>query len=133
MKTAVVINEQHNLLPGQIELLSAMNHERYEVPATGWTVAEQISHAETIGKNYDAVVFVSPVPVMIAKISLLMGMQEGEKDAGIRIVPQGIHVPRKLFIFAKEKRASKEYAIEGDNIQISSKLSDEFVLVEIKN
>jgi hypothetical protein len=68
----VIINEQHSLMPNQIELLDQKfgqeNWERFNVPATGWTLEEQkeLSH-KLCGKKSEVktVVFASPLPVMI--------------------------------------------------------------------
>lgn len=133
MKTAVVMNEQHNLFPGQLTALEAagLSYEFYKVPATGWTIQEQIDHACQIGKDYDAVVMVSPVPMFMAKLARLVEARTCEKFTGFPLVQEGCYAPQKLFIFSKERREKKEYAIDGDNVAISSKLSDEFVLVEV--
>lgn len=135
MKTAVVINEQHNLFPGQEEILntSGLDWEKYPVPATGWTIEQQMEHACSIGKNYGAVIIVSPVPAFIMKLAMLVEARNCERQAGFPLVPQGASAPQKVFLFSKEKREKKEYLVDGGNVQISSKLNDEFVLVEIQN
>lgn len=134
MITAVVINEQHNLFPGQEAALKAagLRYELFKVPATGWTIAQQIDKACTIGRDYGVVVMVSPVPMFMAKLARLIEARDCERYAGFPLVPQGCYAPQKLFIFSKEKREKKEYAIDGENVAISSKLSDEFVLVEVE-
>lgn len=133
MRTAVVINEQHNLFPGQAAALEAagLDYELYKVPATGWTIAQQIEKACEIGRDYEAVVMVSPVPMFMAKLARLVESRDCEKYAGFPLVPQGCYAPEKIFIFSKENRAAKEYSFAAGNVTISSKLSDEFVLVEV--
>lgn len=134
MKTAVIINEQHNLFPGQESALEAagLDYEMYKVPATGWTIEQQIDKACEIGRDYEAVVMVSPVPMFTAKLARLVEARDCEADTGMPLIPRGCYAPQKLFIFSKEKREKKEYAIDGDNVAISSKLSDDFILVEVR-
>lgn len=132
MKTAVIINEQHSLFPGQIELLAGFDYELYKVPATGLTIQEQFERAEAIAQTYEAVIFVSPIPVMLAKLAMVVEARSCEKAVGMPLLQTGVAL-KSLFIFAKERREKKEYTVDGDNVQIASKLSDEFVLVEVTN
>lgn len=68
MKTTIIINEQHTLLPEQEAILK----EKFEtwstilVPATGWSREERDIICDTLRGN---VVFVSPVPGMILELA----------------------------------------------------------------
>ncbi len=68
MKTMIIINEQHTLLPEQESILK----EKFGawstilVPATGWTREEREIISDTLRGN---VVFVSPIPGMIMDLA----------------------------------------------------------------
>ena len=68
MKTTVIINEQHTLLPEQESILTE-NFGTWTtilVPATGWTREERGIICDTIRGN---IVFVSPIPGMILDLA----------------------------------------------------------------
>ena len=69
-KAIIIINEQHNLLPEQVEILENRfdSFELLKVPAEGWTKAEmdQIMLL-SIPQSYVAV-FASPIPYMIKEM-----------------------------------------------------------------
>ena len=68
MKTTVIINEQHTLLPEQESILT----EKFGTwltllaPTTGWTMEERDIICDTLRGN---VVFVSPIPGMILDLA----------------------------------------------------------------
>ena len=78
-KTVVVINEQHKMLPAQIELLPE-NFEELKVPAKGWTIREMNKQIPLLEKC-DIVVFISPIPYMIRQLGFGLGyaMYDGWK------------------------------------------------------
>ena len=68
MKTTIIINEQHTLLPEQESILTE-NFGTWTtilVPATGWTREERGIICDTIRGN---IVFVSPIPGMILDLA----------------------------------------------------------------
>ena len=69
MKSVVVINEQHSLLPDQIRALSenyADGYELQKVPSDGLTLSQQDTLAqELVNSKYDDIVFASPIPALI--------------------------------------------------------------------
>ena len=75
MKTLVVMNEQHSLLPDQERVLNENlrgGWELYPVPAEGWTLAEM--REKVMGDLFSApVVFVSPVPALILWLGAARG------------------------------------------------------------
>ena len=68
MKTTVIINEQHTLLPEQESILieKFVTWTTIPVPATGWTKEERDIICNTLIGN---VVFVSPIPGMILELA----------------------------------------------------------------
>lgn len=66
----VIINEQHKILPVQHEQIIAAvgEYNILKVPLTGWTLAQQFEKIDTL-MNVDAVIFISPLPVMITYLS----------------------------------------------------------------
>jgi len=69
MKTIVIINEQHSLLPEQEKIISFfIQMETMKVPASGWTIEEQKKIVNDWNPN-DIAIFVSPVPVLLALLA----------------------------------------------------------------
>lgn len=75
----VFINEQHYLLPGQVELLEDVYETRL-VPKDGWTYEEQLVVANQALNDLreseddeDSVVFVSPVPALLKLLAHASG------------------------------------------------------------
>lgn len=82
-KLEIVINEQHSLKKEQRELLEKQfplnrwNHNYIKVPDAGWSFDEQTQQAgELTGKT---VVFVSPVPYLLASVSRSQGYAESKE------------------------------------------------------
>ena len=71
MKTLIIINEQHTLLPDQQRVLDEnlrRGWELFPVPAEGWTLAEMREDVLLeIGDR--PVVFVSPIPALILMLA----------------------------------------------------------------
>lgn len=95
----IVINEQHKLLPEQESLLKdALGAwEVMPVPATGWN-SDQMDDAFRKLALSDRVVFVSPVPLLLARVAFLSGCLQNELP--------GFAV--KVGVFHNEKREAKE-------------------------
>lgn len=81
MKTLVIINEQHTLLPQQEEIILDKFGEFsfMKVPASGWTskeIAEKTLGIDSSLKYGEQVnlVFASPIPLMIKLASFLRGV-----------------------------------------------------------
>ena len=74
MKTTIIINEQHTLLPEQEELLKEKfgTWQTILVPATGFTREERAIICDTIRGN---VVFVSPIPGMILDLAVRASLE----------------------------------------------------------
>ena len=91
MKTLIVLNEQHTLLPDQQRVLNEElrgEWELYPVPAEGWTLAEM--REKVMGDLFSApVIFVSPVPALI----LWLGAARGGCDT---------------FVMHNDRRVAKE-------------------------
>src|SRR5690625_2396469 len=81
MKTLVIINEQHKLLTAQEQILNEKfkDWEFLKVPASGWTLKEikEIENKLKISQGIESVVFVSPIPVLIASLSARVGFDHG--------------------------------------------------------
>jgi len=67
VSTAVVINEQHFILPEQHKLLP-YQYETVKVPAKGWTLLEMSEMV--VCAEMDCVIFISPVPALMKLCSL---------------------------------------------------------------
>ncbi|MFZ6028049.1 MAG: hypothetical protein ACOYYS_10065 [Chloroflexota bacterium] len=71
-KIIVIINEQHTLTTEQEAQILALwsGYETLKVPAAGWTFDEMNAQAKAITASYPhAVVFVSPVPYLLARLA----------------------------------------------------------------
>ena len=122
MKTLVVINEQHKLLDAQKRILDEKfsNWEFLKVPADGWTL-EDVKETENklkISKGVGSVVFVSPIPVLIANLSFSGGF-----DHGYSHNPNANHVGDTpfVFIFHNDKREK----VELSDGRIINKIADD--------
>lgn len=122
MKTLVVINEQHKLLDAQKQILNEKfeNLEFLKVPADGWTLEDikEIENKLKISQGIESVVFVSPIPVLIAALSVGVGF-----DHGFAHNPNANHIgdTPMVFIFHNDKREK----IELPDGRIINKISDD--------
>ncbi|HEX8923307.1 MAG TPA: hypothetical protein VF828_01055 [Patescibacteria group bacterium] len=85
-----MINEQHTLIPDQVRALNDKfgegKWERLDVPAEGWSAAEQyIVQAE---HKFDVLVFASPVPLLLMIAARMK--------------------PENTFVFHNDRREKKE-------------------------
>ena len=110
MKEAIIIlNEQHKLLPEQ-EAILIQRFGRFEtlsVPATGWTKDKQDQVIRQI--TYQIVVFVSPIPYMIKKLSMdAAGFNARNDDHGGLLPCPKNTVVEMVFVMANDTREKKE-------------------------
>ena len=116
VKAIVIINEQHKLLPQQ-EILLRERFGSYElllVPARGWTREEVDRVYLELVRAPVRVVFVSPVPLLLARLSRAVGAG-GSGAFGV-------------FLFWNDRRVKQEL----DDGRIISRLDPEgWELVEV--
>ena len=112
-KVVVVMNEQHTLLDEQKRLLDEhfKSYEFLHSPANGWTVKEMDEKIKELN-SADIVVFVSPIPYMVKRLSY----NEGYNAAYEPPFPPHPHAPRVL-IFHNDRREKKELP-DGRVIQV---------------
>lgn len=120
----VILNEQHSLMEQQKTLLDQIFGERkwdfLKVPSNGWSLEEQIKIANSlVGTVFEksTIVFASPIPVLMARLSSLMGEQKALQIQGT-----------KIFILHNDQREKKELP-GGKIIQVVAK--EGWQLVEI--
>ncbi len=106
MKTLLVINEQHSLMPEQETLLKEKfgTWESVLVPASGWTRDYMEGQARIWADRHLNIVFASPIPTLLALVSYYAGYGKGGIDAGQGFIGLGMHV----FILHNDKREKKE-------------------------
>jgi len=109
MKTTIIINENHTLLPEQENILKKRfcEWETLLVPSNGWNKQERNEICSEITGN---VVFVSPIAGMVKSLSIrsIIKMVKNEK---IDVVP---------FVFSNDKRDKMELP----NGKIISKIAE---------
>jgi hypothetical protein len=110
MKEAIIIlNEQHKLLPEQEAILTQRfgKFETLSVPANGWTKVEQEQAIMHI--TCQIVVFVSPIPYMIKKLSMDAAGFNARNDDHGGLLPCPMNTAVKLvFVMANDTREKKE-------------------------
>ena len=122
MKTLVIINEQHRLLDAQEKILNERfeNWEILKVPVNGWALGEmkEIENKLKISQGIESVVFVSPIPVLIAALSFGAGF-----DDGFSHNPNANHIGDKpaIFVFHNDKREK----VELPDGRIINKITDD--------
>lgn len=121
----VILNEQHSLMEQQKTLLDQTFGENgwefLKVPANGWTLEEQIEIAKSlVGVQFheSKVVFASPVPILLAKLSYLAG--SFKEAVGINAT--------QVFVLHNDRREKKE--LPGGKV-ISVVAKEGWQLVEI--
>ena len=94
MKTLVLMNQQHDLFPIQKELLNQKfpGWKPVFIPASGWSLEQQIHFCKEELVGVGSVVFVSPVPYILARLSFLSGQGR----------------PLAVYVFVNDKRVKKE-------------------------
>lgn len=112
-KANVIINEQHSLNKEQVKILE----DRYDeynlvkVPASGWTIDEQKAKYRELADHWTDLVFVSPVPFMLA---LANGW-----NAGAWMSPKEMKNIPHVYLLHNDKRDKKELP-GGKIIQVVS-------------
>ena len=108
VKVKIIINEQHNLLPDQDRVLKeTFSEEKHQFefvksPAGGWTLEEMNEKIKEL-QQADIIVFVSPIPYMLKRLSY----SEGYNAAYEPPFPPHLHAPRVL-VFHNDRREKKE-------------------------
>lgn len=120
----VFLNEQHSLLPVQIQLLDGKLGKAWrleQVPASGWTIEETVDVYRRLRNDLDAVVFASPLPLLLALFSMLDGAAYGTPN------------PVVTWLFVKERRAHNERRVEDGRevVVLESRLEQEWKLLRI--
>lgn len=126
MKNTIIINETHSLLPEQERLLIETfdSYGYLFVPKDGWSLYDQQRIARDLVLEGGSVVFVSPVPVLLAYI----GFYKGYGRAGLDIGQPFVGINTDLFIFHNDQRIKKELP-DGRIISVLAK--EGWELVEI--
>src|SRR5690625_2668417 len=91
-KILVIINEQHELLEEQKTILNkeyGTSWEIFNVPAEGWTLPQMNDYILPHLLKADTIVFASPIPYLIMKLSQLSGYY----SAHIGLQVEHEHVP----------------------------------------
>jgi len=103
-KAFVIINEQHSLLPAQIEILENRigDYEIIRVPAMGWTLKEQYEILQKL--VHHIVIFVSPIPYLMKQLSFYEGYGHMENCDNGLLIGYGTQV----LVFHNDKREKKE-------------------------
>jgi len=104
MKVYVIKNEQHNLFDEQVQLIQDRfgSYEEYTVPAEGWTLDEMKQHVDFLYQNADIVVFASPVPYMLMRLSDLAA-QCIDPNTGVKA-----YALERVYVFHNDNRDKKE-------------------------
>ena len=104
MKTFVIISRQHELFPEQYNILKKEfgKFHYIRVPPEGWTLAEQTALVEKLSQLTEKygglnVVFVSPVPLLLALLSYESALRKHVKHAE----------PLNVYIFHNDHREKK--------------------------
>lgn len=93
MKAVVVMNESHSILPEQEKILNERfgdDWNFYLIPKEGWNL-QDMDNVFTTLVQYPNVIFVSPVPYLIKKLSYYQG--------------EGYNI--KVYVFHNDKREKK--------------------------
>lgn len=107
MPARVIINEQHSLNPTQGRVLEErfVTYSFVGIPATGLSRDDQELLSEELCKSVDPVVFVSPVPLLLAIMAGRCGRAVAARD--IDAHPSGMP---PVFLFHNDTRVKTEHA-----------------------
>ncbi len=106
--TWVIMNEQHTLLPEQLDLIEGLCGEGWDfldVPASGWDLNKIREIAKTHFSDGQIAVFVSPVPALLSLLSFSAGCWS--LDLKINHCPHELFC-RKVWVFHNDHRVAKE-------------------------
>ena len=114
MKTKIVINEQHSLMPVQEKIIKETFGEEMEfvkIPAKGLNLEEidQLSD-DLIFKEDVNIVIVSPIPVLIAKLAYFFGKYNETMEIASKLkieIPKG-KTNSKAYMFYRDMRNKEE-------------------------
>ena len=127
MKNIVIINEAHSLLEEQEKILKEKfgTYSFLYVPKDGWSKEDQLRIVSSILEEQGGnIIFVSPVPVLLAYIGFYKGYGKAGLDRGLPYIGIGIN----LYLFHNDRREKKELP-DGRIIQVVSQTG--WQLVEI--
>ena len=125
-KSIVIINEAHTLLPAQQKILDEkyQHVDFYRVPNSGLTAEEQKKVGWELQDHFRDIVFVSPVPILLASCAKRDGYEQGKFDCN-----QSSSSISRVFVFHNSFREKKE-ASGGRIISVVAK--EGWELIEIK-
>lgn len=100
MKTIVILNQSHKLLPQQQELLNStfQDWEILPVPDKGWDFNRQCQLAAELCEH--PLVFASPVPFLLARVVAIKAAR-AQRDLFL-------NTQINLWVFHNDKRVAKE-------------------------
>lgn len=118
MPARVIINEQHSLNPAQGRILGERfgSYESIKIPAQGLSRARQEALGTDLMRTIDPVVFVSPVPLLLAIMAGNCGRSLAVQDSG-HLRPG----TPPVFLFHNDLRSKTE----NDEGKISSTIAAE--------
>jgi len=121
MKTTVIINEQHTLLPEQSNILFNYDpdYEILLVPANGWSRDEMEEIMNTLDGD---VIFVSPIPYMINNLAFSAGVNTclNSREPEYPYADDGDYKPMEVKVFCNNTREKKELP-NGNIISVTAK------------
>ena len=105
MTARVIINEQHSLNPAQRRILGERfgSYEFIKIPAQGLSRVQQEALAADLMVSMSPVVFVSPVPLLLAIMTAMCGRSLADQDCG-RLRPG----TPQAFLFHNDFRSKSE-------------------------
>jgi len=103
MKNIVIVNKAHKLFPEQEEILREKfgTYEFLYVPEEGWTLEAVQRIVESIDLWQDRVIFISPVPYLLATLAYKAGQLCG-------LVGPSSEDRCGIYIFHNDQREKKE-------------------------
>lgn len=127
MKNVVIMNEAHSIVSEQEKILNETfdTYKFVYVPKDGWSYSDQRRIAKELVKEGGNIIFVSPVPVLLASIAFYTGYGR----AGIEVGQPFMGCDISLYLFHNDRREKKELP-DGRIIQVVS--HDGWQLVKIK-
>lgn len=104
MRTIIIINEQHSLLPQQSELIRKELGEEIElkkIPAEGINRQEIEAITEDLNKlNNTNIVVLSPIPLLLGRLAYTSGEIDGRYDC--------VCQRNRIYILHNDQREKKE-------------------------
>lgn len=127
MRNIIIINEAHSLLSEQEKILKEKfgTYEFLHVPKNGWSKEDQQKIAKKLINEGGNIVFISPVPMLMALIAFYKGYGRAGIETGQPLMGWDIN----LYLFHNDKREKKELP-NGKIIQVVAQTG--WQLVEVK-